>query len=61
MMLVHDTPVAIDVPKSNRQPERETALLRGAGEGAGTAPHDGDGKGDIFAGGKGQLLDVERL
>ena len=56
-----DTPVAIDVPQSNRQPEEEFALLGRAAERAGTAPHDGDGEGDIFAGGNGKLFDVERL
>src|ERR1700704_6718399 len=60
-MLVRDTPVPIDVAQSDCQPEQEPAFLRRAAERAGAAPHDGDGEGDIFAGGNCKLLYVERL
>jgi hypothetical protein len=54
-MLVRDTPVAIRIAQSDCQPERKSALRAGA------TPHDGDGKGDIFAGGNRKLFYVERL
>ena len=60
-MLVHDTPVAIDVAQSNCQPEEEPAFLRRAAERAGAAPHDGDGDGHIFAGGNCKLLGTSNI
>jgi TolB-like protein len=58
--------------RSPEERERITSALRDAGlpdpgffrraaERAGAAPHDGDGEGDIFAGGNCKLLYVERL
>src|SRR5882724_7573269 len=61
VMLVRDTPFAVDVPQSNCQPEEEPAFLRRAAERAGATPHDGDGESDIFAGGNCKLLYVKRL
>ena len=40
VMLVRDTPVAIDIAQSICQPEEEPALLRRAAERAGAVPHD---------------------
>jgi hypothetical protein len=57
-MLVGDTPVAVHFAQSNCQSEDEPAFLSRR---ARTAPHDGDGEGDIIAGGNGKLFYVERL
>jgi len=57
-MLVYDTPVAVDVAQSDCQPKQNPAFLRRAAERAGSAPHDGDGESNIFAGGNCKLLYV---
>jgi hypothetical protein len=59
MMLVHDTPVPVDVAQSDCQPELEPAFPRSAAERAGAAPQDGDGESDIFTSGDCKLLYVE--
>src|SRR6185437_11442644 len=61
VMLVCDTPRAIDLPQTDRQSEQKPALLRRAAECGGAAAHDGNSEGDIFAGGDFKLLDVECL
>ena len=61
MMFVRNTPVAVDFAQSDRQPEEEPAFLWWAAESAGTAPHDNDREGDIFAGRNCKLFYVERL
>ena len=58
-MLVRDTPVAIDVAQSHCQPEQEPSFFRRVAERAGAAPHDGDGDGNIFAGGNCKLVERE--
>ncbi len=55
------TPGAIDLAQTNRQPEKESAFVRGTFERGGAAPQDRDGEGDIFPSGDPKLLDVERL
>ena len=60
-MLVRDTPVAIDVAQSHCQPEQEPSFFRRVAERAGAAPHDGDGDGNIFAGGNCKLDYLDRL
>ena len=52
---MRDPPVAIDLLQSDGQPEQKPTRRAGA------APHDGDGEGDILAGGNCKFLDVECL
>jgi hypothetical protein len=60
MMLVRNTPVAIDFAQSDRQPEQEAFLLNRGAE-AGAAAHDGNGESNVYACRNRQFLDVERL
>ncbi len=54
-----DAPVAVDLAQAHGQSEQEAVLIRRVAGRIGTAAHDRDSKGDILAGGHGQLLDVE--
>jgi hypothetical protein len=58
---VGDAPVAVHFAQSDRQPEEKPAFRWGPAERAGAAWHDGDGEGDIFAGGNCEVFYVERL
>jgi len=61
MMLVRDTPVAIDLAQSDCQPEQEPALLGRAADRGRAAAQDSGREGNIFAGCDCKLLYIERF
>lgn len=59
VVLVDDKPFVAVPAQAHRQPEEKAVIVRSAAGRVGSAPHDGDRKGDIRAGGDGEFTKIE--